>query len=49
MQASQYQGKFDRFRAETRLSNEREEDLLDGYEVEKEGEFEYNKPEEEIA
>ncbi|GAA5917535.1 hypothetical protein JCM6882_001721, partial [Rhodosporidiobolus microsporus] len=48
MQAAGNQGAFERFRAETRLSNERE-DEIEGHEVEKEGEFRYNKPEEEIA
>ncbi|GAA5985841.1 hypothetical protein JCM11641_005317 [Rhodosporidiobolus odoratus] len=47
MQAAGNQTAFERYRAETRLSSEREEDEM--HEVEKEGEFRYNRPEEEIA
>ncbi|GAA6035581.1 hypothetical protein JCM8097_004912 [Rhodosporidiobolus ruineniae] len=47
MQAAGQQTKFERYRAETRLSSEREDE--DAGEVEHEGEFKYNRPEEEIA
>ncbi|GAA6053129.1 hypothetical protein JCM3770_002867 [Rhodotorula araucariae] len=48
MQAAGNQTAFLRQRADTRLSSEKEEDLIDAV-LEKEGEFRYNLPEEEIA
>lgn len=48
MQAAGNQEAFLRARAETRLSTDQDEDLVDAI-VDKEGEFRYNLPEEEIA
>ncbi|GAA5917344.1 hypothetical protein JCM8208_000995 [Rhodotorula glutinis] len=48
MQAAGNQEAFLRTRAETRLSTDQDEDLVDAI-VDKEGEFRYNLPEEEIA
>lgn len=48
MQAAGNETVFVRQRAETRLSTEQDEDLVDAV-VDKEGEFRYNLPEEEIA
>ncbi|KAJ8294009.1 Glutamine-dependent NAD(+) synthetase [Rhodotorula toruloides] len=48
MQAAGHEGAFQRVRAETRLSSEDAEDLIET-QVDHEGEFEYNMPEEEVA